>query len=157
MSKGMKILLGVSLALNLLFVGLAGGAMWKFKSFMHHDNKAMYIAGKLVQDFPKERQKVLLSGFGGLKGRLAKVQESHPASWKTVMAKVAKEPFESAAVRTALAALHDKRLARKRIIGDSFIAMMAKMTPKERAQVRKSRIFKKMMRGGRHRHKPYER
>ena len=157
MSKGMKILLGVSLALNLLFVGLAGGAMWKFKSFMHHDNKAVFIAGKLVKGLPQDRQKVLLSGFDGLKDRLAKVRESHPVSWKTVMAVVAQEPFDSAAVRAALASLHDKRLARKRIIGDSFIKMMGQMTPKEREQVRKGKIFKKMMRGGRHRHRPYDR
>ena len=152
MSKKIKILLGVSLALNLLFVGLAGSAIWKFKGFRHHDNRALFFAQKLVKDLPTARQKTLLSGFEDLKTNREKTRELKHTSWKKVMESVGTEPFDSSKLRDALGSMHKVRFDRKQVVGEKFIVLLEQMTPKERAILREGRMFKKMMRFERHRH-----
>ncbi len=144
MSKKIKILLGVSLALNLLFVGLVGGMVWKFKGFMHHDNKARFVAQKLIKDLPAERQKVLLSGFESLKMRSGDGKRVNQSKWSDVMKAVSSEPFNGVVVREALTNLHKTRWERKQKVGEKFIVMMENMTVKERNTVRNSCMFKKM-------------
>jgi Spy/CpxP family protein refolding chaperone len=145
--RGLKIALAVSLAANLLVVGVVAGGWLR----------------RAVDGGPPSVERLLREGDAGQRARLQAIVDQRTPDFEarratqraaraTVREVATAEPFDAAALDTALAALRAADGAVAEARHRTFAALIAEMPPERRAEVvaRFGRMLGERRRGGSH-------
>lgn len=148
-----KIILALSLAINLLFVGAIVGAGW-----MRHKGGPGWggpqnFAQRLLRDLPSEKQKYITDLLKNHRQTLGPKFEQLRAQKREFKKVLRVEPFDVGNVRLAAEKLH---LSRQKLGADRtelLIKVLQQLTPDERQKMLESRLFRRLLSSGRPRHK----
>lgn len=128
MSGWMKILLGVSLAANMVFVGLMGGKLL-------HDGKRERRGdppGAFLAALSEERAEEVRAHFKEMREQRRASRSGMRESWAKVREAVKADPFDKAALEAALDAISDARDASSRARYAKMATFMASLSTEER-------------------------
>lgn len=136
--RGVKLAFGLSLALNLVFVGLIAGTAWRFAG----PGKGLHGGGPGMKDFgapyvralPREDRKALLREVRGAGGGLPSRSERQ-AMRLSLIAAVRAETFDTQAVREIFATQTDAAQSVLRAAQEAWIKIVAGKTAAEREQL----------------------
>ena len=137
-SRGLVIALVVSIALNLVTVGIFVGSFFRGEGGprpeMHRIDPAWGMR-RLLGDLPEERTKVLAplyrDYFSAMRPRFREIRGTQ----ESLRAAMLTEPLDEAALRTALGAFQDQLTGSQRATQDAFVALAAELTLSERQQL----------------------
>ena len=132
--RGWKILLGGSLTLNLLLMGLIGG------SALHHSRSAHGDASQhaprpnmLTAALTPEDRRALLTAFRQGEGAPAKADRQSPrAGYAALLAPLRADPYDSAVVAALLQENQNALQARSARAQTLLVSRLAEMRPSER-------------------------
>lgn len=135
LSRRVKVLLGASLALNLLFVGLIGGALWRNGGGDgpgHRDGgpSLQSYAAPYVQALPRAERRALhrsIRSAHPMAGR-----EARRAVYAQMLEVLRAEPFDPDAAQAMLDAQRDAVMALQETAQASWLQAVGAMTPGER-------------------------
>ncbi|SCZ68993.1 Uncharacterized membrane protein [Epibacterium ulvae] len=147
--RWLRILLGLSLALNLAVVGVAAGAAYRFSAKDHPKTGGSQSFGRMLfRDLDRQtRQSLRRDAEGGHKDFHAKRQAEAQALAAALKAK----PFDVQAVEAVLTEQSATRQKFQDRVQDAWLAKVAEMSDEARAD-----LAERLERGGKHRkfHKP---
>lgn len=135
-SRRLKYALIASLALNLLIVGVVGGTMFGFGK--HHPTLRGHPRGEdfglmgLTRTLPEARRKEIRKELRDDRVRLRPLIDDIRASRRDAAEKLAAEPFDRAAVESALGAVSDKERALRQEAVGIFLSHVERLTVDER-------------------------
>lgn len=137
-SRRLKYALIASLALNLLILGAVAGTMYGFgkhgRHFGHPRGEDFGLMG-LTRHLPEERRKELRKELREDRVKLRPLVEEMRAARRAAADKLAAEPFDRAALESAIATASDKeRTLRQEAVG-IFLAHAEKLTVDERSKL----------------------
>ena len=124
-----KILLGVSLALNLLVLGVVGGAIWRFGGPHDMRSAPRSIGAAMFHELPREDRRALREGSS--KGH-ADRRVRQQAEAKAVDAALRATPFDRAALETVLEGQSSQRAHFQKSVQDAWLDRIAGMSTTER-------------------------
>jgi uncharacterized membrane protein len=124
----LRILFGVSLALNLLVVGVLAGAWWRFDGGRSHAGPSS-IGALVYRELPKAERKELRKQF--MKGRDGP-RGSRRADMAALLQALRAEPFDGEAVEALLVREQTRRAEHTVAMRDAWLAHVTEMTPEER-------------------------
>lgn len=134
-SRRLKVALIASLALNLLIVGAVAGTMWGMKK---HHPRAPSVRGEdfglmsITRDLPPERRKELRKQLRDDRASLRPLIEEIRAARREAADRLAAEPFDRAALESAIAAVAEKQRALRQAAVTAFVGHAERLTPEER-------------------------
>ena len=152
-----KIILTLSLALNLLFVGAIVGAGWmRNKHGSGWQGPPRFVVKGLLRHLPEEKQRSIVDQIARHKEAMRPIIKEIRGRKNDLKSVLRAEPFDADAVRAATLELKN---ARRRVIdtnADLLLSVLEKLTPQERREVLDSRLFRHLFTrrdrwGGRHR------
>ncbi|MEX2521046.1 MAG: periplasmic heavy metal sensor [Paracoccaceae bacterium] len=122
--------LGVSLAVNFLMLGLAGGAALKMGD--HGSRGGRYsFTSQIVEAAGPDRRDAVRAILDT--GRREDWREAMRGRWEDMATLIAAKPFEAAALGAALDASDARRAASRRQRNDATVEALALLTDEERA------------------------
>lgn len=128
----MKLVLVLSLAVNLAVAGVVIGH--KFRDDQKPDRRGAERAVEwIINLVPEERQDFARKQLSDLPSRLESERASRMANLPQTTAAMTAQPFDPAALDTALKAMSDRHVLRQ-----SFVALLEALTPAERAEFAES-------------------
>lgn len=148
-----RIILPVSLALNLLFVGAIVGAGWmRNKHGASFGGPSGSMVKHMLRHLPDDkRQSILDQITHHRQGQRSKRREIN--GFRGELGKALKgEPFNAELVRGAAQKMHR---ARGELVGtkmELLVNVLAQLTPKERRKIMESRFFRRLLNRGGQRH-----
>ena len=123
----------VSLAINLLVVGMAAGAFWHHKSGKaYRDRGAPRHFGAFLRRLPKERRDTFRKMFRERRPEFRGIREDIYAARRGAEAILSKEPFDKAAFSAANRKLHEARARLRGAQMGMFPEIAEVMTAEER-------------------------
>lgn len=123
----------VSLALNLLIVGIAIGAAWHFKTGkMMQERGAPRHFGAFLHRLPRERRREFRAMFREEQPGLRRFRDDVRTARQAAERALAAEPFDRAGFADANRRLHDARARLRGAQGELFPRIAEKMTAEER-------------------------
>jgi len=144
-SRGVKIALALSVALNLAVAGLAVGA-W-LGDGRHHGMPRDMSFGPFSAALDDTDRRAIRKALMERLGEFREQRAAARAEFETLLATLRADPFDAAALKAALAAL-EARNAERLDLGRSLIeTRLVEMTPEERAAFA-DRLEKHLRRGG---------
>jgi len=131
--RWMWFLLTASLALNLLIVGVAGGAAWKWRHGGHWGKHGFGgPMAKYVRTLPSERRaeirEVISEHFKNRRGQWKPVH----AARDQVAESLKVEPFDRSGFEAAMTALREAEFSARKSMTPALAELAAKLTPEER-------------------------
>lgn len=144
--KGVRIALGISVALNLLIVGLVAGAVLR-----EGDPRARVVRdldfGPFTEALSPRDREALRRDFVQRAPELRAVRREMRADLENVLAVLRSEPFDGAALASVMEN-QKGRMARRVDLGQELLLdRLAAMTPVERAEFA-DRLERRLRRGG---------
>lgn len=133
-------LLITSLALNLLVVGMVGGAVLARHRFPgpHEFNMGRLMGDPglrgFVQSLPRERRAVMRAAGEQYRQKMKPLRDAAQLARQDVTAALKAEPFEAAKLERALSGLDATEAALRQSSASILVAAVSLMTPAERAQ-----------------------
>ncbi len=132
-----------SLVLNMLLIGIVAGAR------LHHggglDSKGRHW--EFMRSLPEARREELRKEMDALRAELRTKRENIRGLRQAARDLIAKEPFDRAAVTSAIAAVSKARAEARGVAAERFVDLLSRMTAEERQAFIKLRGDRK----GRHR------
>ena len=148
-----RMILPISLALNLLFVGAIVGAGWmRNKHGASFGGPPGFMVKHMLRHLPDEKQQSILDQIANHReGQRSKRREIKGlrGAFKDALKR---EPFSAELVRGAARKMH---MARGEIAGtkmELLVNVLAKLTPEERRKIIESRFFRRLLNRGGRRH-----
>ncbi len=132
-----KWLLGVSLALNFIVIGLAAGAAIRFHQHGHSHGGVATI-GQIMWALPKESRDRAKDLLRAARPDLKSLRAERKAAKHAVADAIEMNPFDADAVKSAFAELRAKDQSAKASTHDVMINILQVLTPEERADVARS-------------------
>ena len=132
-----KWLLGVSLALNFIVIGLAAGAAIRFHQHGHSHGGVATI-GQIMWALPKDSRDRAKDLLRAARPDLKSLRAERRAAKHAVADAIETDPFDPEAVAGAFAALRAKDQTAKTSTHDVMIDILQVLTPEERADVASS-------------------
>ena len=134
---GFRILLGASLALNLLVIGLIAGAAWRHgggpgKGWHHAPPGLQSYAAPYVRALPREARRDLHRGLRREVGGAGRAERR--ALYAEMLAALRATPFDAAAVEAVLGTQRERVLALQAAGQARWLATVTAMTPEARAR-----------------------
>lgn len=134
-SRRWKIVLGLSLAMNLLFVGLIAGAVWRNggegpRSFKGGPELQSYAA-PYVRALPRAERRALHQSIRAAHPRLGR--EARRAVYAQMLAALRADPFDAAAIQTILDEQRTAILGLQEAAQTQWMRAISDMTPEARA------------------------
>lgn len=127
-----KLLLILSLAVNLVVAGVVIGH--KFRGDHKRDRRGGDRVTEWIIDMvPEERREFARGQLSDLPNRLESERAARMAQLPEIVAAMTAEPFDPAALETALTAMSDRHVLRQ-----SVISLLEALTPAERAEFAES-------------------
>lgn len=124
-----KVLLGVSLALNLLVLGVVGGAIWRFGGPHDMRSPPRSIGAAMFHELPRQDRRVLREGSNkGHADRRARQQ----ADAKAVDAALRATPFDRTALEVVLNGQLSRRAHFQKSVQDAWLNRIAGMSRADR-------------------------
>lgn len=145
----LKIVLGVSLALNLFIAGAAATAFWKHQSGRGPGGRGFDLGlGRFAQELGGEKGKMVKQTVKSAQEDVKPLREAIRQAWDEANASLAAEPFDRAKVDEAYKKLSVAEDNLKTSLRSSLIELSAKLTPEERQRLVEMRA-KRMGKHGR--------
>lgn len=113
-----------SFAVNLLFIGGVGAAIW------HHRHGPGPMG--FVKSLPQDRQTVVREQIEAARASLRPLRTSMREAWGNVKTAIAADPFDKQALKTALQRLAESDAKLKTSLSDSIADTAEKLEPGER-------------------------
>jgi uncharacterized membrane protein len=138
-SRRLKYALIASLALNLLVIGAVAGTMIGFGK--HHGPRGGHPRGEdfglmgLTRTLPEERRKEIRKQLREERGRLRPLFEDVRTARREAADKLAAEPFDRAALESALAAVGERERTLRQEAVNIFVGHVERLTPDERGRL----------------------
>lgn len=122
--------LAVSLAANLLIIGMAAGTIWRFKEF--RPNSAMGATGRvaLVRALDKEDRRVM---FEQLRATRETSRNKHKAQNDDLLSALRANPFAISAVREILELQREQGAASRQSMEAKWTEIVSEMSQAERS------------------------
>ncbi len=139
-----------SLMLNMVFVGVAAGRIWA-----HHNGHGWNSRHKdsgmrgFLRELPEARRKELRDMMRANREAAREERQKVRAVRQAVREAIAREPFDRAALESALSQVNVARQSFRARVASDFVEMVVKMTPDERKMFAERGL--KRDRGGRRR------
>ena len=152
-----KILLTLSLALNLLFVGaLVGGGWMRHKYGSGFQGPPGWVVKRLLGHLPADKRQSILDQMSAHRTAMRSKVMAIRARRKELQTTLRREPFEGADVRAAAIELKKSRHEIIDAKTDILVNVLVQLTRDERRQILDSHLFKHLFsRRGRGRHGPH--
>ncbi len=155
MRPWLRVLLGVSLALNLLIVGLMGGAMvMRGKWQEHHKTRLEMMGGPMTRALSREDRRAMGREMRQNFGNRQTMHEEMRAGMEDLIADLKAVPFEAQAVANYMAGHHAEFNARLEQGQALLLQRLTKMDDAERAAYADRLLT--VLQQGRHGDKPLE-
>ncbi|MFV0514898.1 MAG: periplasmic heavy metal sensor [Jhaorihella sp.] len=147
--RWMRVLLGLSLALNLLVAGLAAGAALRYGRAGEMHQPPRSLAGAMIRELPQQDRRALRAlarddlardGNGGYRARRRAEASAVADALRAV-------PFDTAILRSLLDDQNRRRAAIRDELREAWLARVAAMGDTERAAYA-DRVEQAMRRGG---------
>lgn len=135
MARGLKILLAVSLALNLAVVGTVAGFALRF----HDDGRPSPSAvrelnfGPFTQALTRDQRRALLRGFAEQGPDLRQMRTQMRGDFDAVLTALRATPFDGPAFRQAIEGQSNRIAARAEAGRDALVALVLQMSDADRA------------------------
>jgi len=132
--RGLKILLALSLAVNLAVVGIVAGVALRGQDGERHRPLAVrdMSFGPFTEALTREQRRAMLREFGTRGPGLRDMRAQIRGDFETVLAVLQADPFDPEAFRAAVEG-QSRRVADRAEAGrDALVALVAQMTPAER-------------------------
>jgi len=126
-SNWLKIALGLSLALNVFFVGLFGGSLFKSKP-----EKRDSAPSSFLETLSDERKTEVQAYFAKLREDRKASRKNTRAAWADVRTVMTADPFDRTALETAMNKVIEARTDRSRKRYDKMIDFVSDMSTAER-------------------------
>ena len=152
-----KVILVLSLAVNLLFVGTIVGAGWVRHNGGPGWRGPQGFVQRILRDLTSEKQQSIRALLTNHRETLRPKFEQMRAQKRELKQVLRSDPFNVDSVRQAAEKLH---LSRQKLGEDRtelLIKVLQQLTPDERQKMLKSRFFRRLLRTGRPRHKLHRR
>lgn len=143
--KGLRIALAVSVALNLLIVGLLAGAVLRDggpRARMLNDLEF----GPFTEALTEQDRKALRRDFVERMPDMRDMRRQMRADFGGLLAALRAEPFDAGAVRALMAGQSARMAERLQLGQDLLVERIGAMTPKERAELA-DRLEERLQRG----------
>jgi Spy/CpxP family protein refolding chaperone len=127
MARWLKIALGLSLALNVFFLGLTGGSLFQGKPERRGDAPNSFLA-----TLSDERKTEVKAYFAKMREDRKSSREDTRAKWQQVREAMTATPYDRAALEAAMDAVMESRTDRRRTRNASMIEFVSSMTDAER-------------------------
>lgn len=121
-----------SLAVNLLCVGLIGGAML---SGPHHRPHTEFGMKGFARTLPEERGAILRNAIAPQRPQIRALREAARAARLDATQALVAESYDKEQVRAALAKIDDSETKLRALVSTIFIDAAEKLTPQERQQL----------------------
>lgn len=131
MTRGWKVTLAISLALNLLFVGFAAGRFFlrpHFGPFFGGPHAVEWMLGSLSA----ERRAVLEPQLRDAMATMRPNLDAFRQAQNQVLSALRAEPYSEAKLRAALTGVHRDMDATRNAFDESLLKVVAQLTPQER-------------------------
>ena len=125
----LRVLFGVSLALNLLFVGVAVGAWWRFDGAGHRSG-AFSVSAAIYRELPKDERRDL---WRQLRQQRDTPRGQRRADLGAVVEALVSDPFEPDAVRNILENAQTRRTDQARSMREAWLKKVEAMSAADRA------------------------
>ena len=125
----MKLLLILSLTANLLVIGVIAGYELRGEDRRGGDR----AIGWILEMVPEERRDMAEAHFAEARAAMDAAGGERAALMDAVLAAIRAEPYQPAAVQTAMAAYGDSRSQRWQVLRERMATLLARLTPDERA------------------------
>ena len=136
--RGWKWLLGLSLALNLIFLGFVAGAAWRFAGPSGHAHKwrdqAAAYGAPFVRALPKEARRELQRELRRSAGQTMS-RADRRALYVEMVGVLRQDPFDGTAVEAIFATQAGAAQEIQARAQESWLKIVSEMTPAEREQV----------------------
>ena len=132
-SRGLRWLLIVSLALNLLVAGLVVGALARHGGPGGRPRPAELSLGPFARALEPEDRRAVLRSLGDRPDLRPPGREERAAHFAEVVAALRAEPFDQPRAAAALAEQSERVAAVEQAVQEALLARLAAMTPAERA------------------------
>ncbi len=126
-SGWLKIVLGLSLALNIFFLGLTGGSLFQGKSERRGDAPNSFLA-----TLSDERKAEVQAVFAKMREDRKASRQNTRASWAQVREAMTAVPYDRAAMEAAMDGVIDARTERSRTRYAQMVDFVSGMTDEER-------------------------
>lgn len=120
-----------SLALNLLVIGAATGAMWSHRHGHHRLAGERGLLG-FVRELPNERQSKIREVLEAEREKLKPLRETARAKWAETNEVLGTEPFDKDKYKAALDRMNEAQMQVRATITDAMVDLAARLTPEER-------------------------
>lgn len=134
-SRRLKIALIASLALNLLILGIVGGTMYGFKNhpprYGHGRGEDFGLMG-LTRVLPAERRKEIRKQLKDDRATLRPLMDDIGVARRDAADKLAAEPFDRAALETAIATVAEKERTLRQAAVQVFLGHAEHLSTEER-------------------------
>lgn len=117
-----------SMALNLLLLGGAAGAMFRHR----HDHPRERGLMDFVRDLPQERRGDVQSFLKGEREKLKPMRDEVKASWSETNAALGEEPFDKEKLKAAMDRMVAAEMRVRMAISDAVVETAGKLTAQER-------------------------
>lgn len=148
--RGLKLLLAVSLALNLAVAGTVAGFALRGHDPDHRPPAAVrdFSFGPFTEALTRDQRRAMLRGFAEQGPGLREMRSQMRADLATVLAALRATPFDAEAFRTAVESQHARITARAGAGRDALVGLVLQMSDPERAAF-VARLEQALERGGR--------
>jgi uncharacterized membrane protein len=132
--RWITIALVISLAVNLLVLGLAAGAGWKN---WHGGRRHAFSQGmeRLLDKMPPERREPLQALFDRYKTEVRPMWRQVRDARRDVIESMRAEPYDENKVRESVAALHTRQAKARDEFTDVILQVMSKLSDEERSDL----------------------
>lgn len=120
-----------SLALNLLIVGAATGAMWSHRHGHHRFGGERGLFG-FVRELPRERQTDIREVLEAEREKLKPLREAARTNWTESNEMLGTEPFDRDKYKASLDRMNEAQMKVRTAITDTMADLAARLTPEER-------------------------
>jgi uncharacterized membrane protein len=128
----MKLVLILSLTVNLLIAGVVIGR------WLAGDERPRGVdrtIGWMVRVIPEERREMAEAYFDAARPQLEAARAERMDQFGAVLQAIRTEPFDPAALGSAMTATLETRSSQRAIVYDRFATLLAQLTPEERAGI----------------------
>jgi uncharacterized membrane protein len=141
-----RVVLILSLALNLIFVGAVVGAGWMRNKYVSNwqGGPPGFVIKRLLHHLPEQKRQKIVDQIIDNHRLLRPKYKAIRSQIHELRATLKREPFQSDAVREAAARLQMIRQEIANAKTELLVDILQQMTPQERQEILNSRIFRRL-------------